>query len=377
MNARAVACLHPNAEVVPLGRFEHHDLDALRVCLRGGSVVDWFRLHLNSVDEIKAFLGLFELDPDDRQDAARLEALKRRAQAYLSETLRYRIPPAVEAADFFGLVNYASGRGRRSHRMHSCITLKVMHILHYIDAHELLARLPISNAEVGVLLRAKVERVVRGLLERGFPIVNFSGNTKTRASMISKLLAKKETQSAQVFDKLRFRFVTERPEDVPSLLVALQHELIPFNYSVPDQSENSLLDLEEMVVRAGNLRLAMRNPGEEDRFNEAYGGCRVQHRKNEFSGPSYRVVHFISEIPVRVDRALPFSAAASLEELGPVVFGSVEFQLLDRRSAIGNERGENRHASYKNRQRLRVKERLERGKREKRERISSRPQPAD
>lgn len=363
MRPRSVACLHPNTEAVPLARMERHDLDALRVCLRGGSVVDWYRLNLEDPQEIRAYLGLFELDLDE--DRQRVSAVQRRAVEYLRESLRYRVPAKVAEADFITLVQLASGRGRRAHRMYACITLKVMHILTYLDAHELLARMPISNSEVSILVRAKVERVVRGLLERGFPIVDFSGNTKTRASMISKLLAKPQTQAAQVFDKLRFRFVTERVEDVPSLMAALQHELIPFNYSVPDQAENSLVALEEMAIRAGNLRLTPRREGDKLKLNEAAGGAFTLKRKNEFSGPSYRVVHFISEVPVRIDRALPFQSRI-LESLGPVVFGTVEFQLLDKRSARTNERGENRHAYYKQRQRRRVRERLERGMKDKR-----------
>ena len=59
-----------------------------------------------------------------------------------------------------------------------------------LSAHELLSMLPISNAELAVILRGRVENVVRGLIERGFPIVEFSGNAKSDYSVITKLLAK-------------------------------------------------------------------------------------------------------------------------------------------------------------------------------------------
>src|SRR5215472_6193213 len=178
-----------------------------------------------------------------------------RAVQYLHEHLRYRVPEEIErCGDVMQLFEYASGtRGRRKDRLYACLALKVMHIIHHVDAYELLSMLPISHAEMAVLMQAKIERVVRGLIERNFPIVEFSGNTKAPYSVVSKLLAKKDTQSAKVFVELRFRFVVERMEDVPSLLLALTRELMPFNYLVPNQADNSLLDLDRLLARAGNL----------------------------------------------------------------------------------------------------------------------------
>ncbi|CAN0596158.1 unnamed protein product, partial [Laminaria digitata] len=46
----SVPTLHPRPGVVPLGRIETHDLDVLRLVLRGSSVVDWYRMHFRSRD---------------------------------------------------------------------------------------------------------------------------------------------------------------------------------------------------------------------------------------------------------------------------------------------------------------------------------------
>ncbi len=335
----------------------------MRLVLRGSSVVDWFRMHLASRDEIAALLRVNGLDPDDPKDAARLEEIRRGACRYLKVHLGYKLPEEVDNADVLTTFEYAAGKGKRAHRMFACIVLKVMHVIHYTEGHELLSRLPISAAEVAILLHAKVERVVRSLLARRYPIVEFSGNTKTYDSTMSKLLAKKDTQAAQVFDKLRFRLVVERLEDVPPLLVGLTRELIPFNYIVPNQSENSLLDIDQVLRRAGNLP-AIRSQKHDPELNEdPYEEFSTQ-RRNEFSGPGFRVVHFIAEVPVRVDRVLPFQSSRLLG-LGPVVFGTVELQVMDRVTAENNEAGENRHDRYKARQLARVRERLERGKRKK------------
>jgi len=222
----------------------------------------------------------------------------------------------------------------------------------------------VSQAELAVLLRAKIERAVRGLIERGFPIVDFAGNMKTPSSIYSKLLGKRDAQSSLIFDKLRFRLVSERPEDLPSLLLALTRELVPFNYVVPGQTHNSLVDLYRALVRAGNVAVML---AEEDplALNEPRVTDLSGDRRNEFSGQNYRVVNFVADLPLRIDRVLHLPDA-QVRNLGPVVFGAVEFQLVDRATSDTNETGESRHELYKERQRIKVRERLERGSRPKR-----------
>lgn len=348
------------ATAIPPGRFGRREIDELRLLLRGGSVVDWFRLHMEQPEAVRAFLRLNEFDLDDVMDRARLEDLRDRAQDYLSRHLRYRIPERVAGAPIETLFELASGKGRRAHRLYACLTLKVMHILNHVEAHELLSMLPISNAEIGILLHAKIERVVRHLRAQRFPLVDFAGNAKTLNSTVGKLLAKKDTQAAQVFDRLRFRLVVRQLEDVPSLLVVMIREIAPFNYVVPNQSENTLIELEALLRRAGNVRVGER---EAVQMNEAVAiDIKREHPSNEFSGPDFRVVNFVAQVPLRVDRIMPFQSRR-LMGLGPIVFGTAEFQVMDEATAEQNEAGPNRHALYKRRQMLRIRERLERGRR--------------
>jgi uncharacterized protein (TIGR04552 family) len=83
--------------------------------------------------------------------------------------------------------------------------------------------------------------------------------------------------------------------------------------------------------------------------------------RNEFSGRDFRVLNFIADLPVRVDELLP-EPAEGAEDHGRVVFVLTEFQVVDRETAERNEQGENAHLQYKQRQHLRVKERLLRAK---------------
>ena len=45
----------------------------------------------------------------------------------------------------------------------------------------------------------------RVMTEQGLPVVSFTGNRKSRSSVITKLLAKRDNLAAQLFDKLRYR----------------------------------------------------------------------------------------------------------------------------------------------------------------------------
>jgi hypothetical protein len=82
---------------------------------------------------------------------------------------------------------------------------------------------------------------------------------------------------------------------------------------------------------------------------------------NKFSARSYRVIHFVVDMPVRVPAKVLSAAPASAASLGHVVFVLVEFQLVDHDTELANEAGEASHARYKERQRIAVRDRLQLG----------------
>ena len=131
---------------------------------------------------------------------------------------------------------------------------------------------------------------------------------------------------------------------------------------VPGQTHNSLVDLYRMLVRGGNVSVLRTEHDGDVSLNEPLSTDVSGDRKNEFSGPDYRVVNFVADVPLRVDRVLAPNDVDA-RELGPIVFGAVEFQMVDRRTAELNETGENRHSMYKGRQKIQVRHRLERGRR--------------
>jgi uncharacterized protein (TIGR04562 family) len=85
---------------------------------------------------------------------------------------------------------------------------------------------------------------------------------------------------------------------------------------------------------------------------------------NRFSSDSYRVIHFVVDLPIRLPPEILKAAPPAAEGLGPVVFVLCEFQIVDRDTEEANERGEASHERYKERQRQSVKRRLKIGVRE-------------
>jgi uncharacterized protein (TIGR04552 family) len=339
-------------------------MDLLRVLLRGESVIDFKRLALNSLEAVDEFLRVQEYHPDEPADRVRMEAIKREAIAYLRRNFEYPIPRAVAEATVEDLFLLASGKGHK--QVCACVILKVMHVIHHLQGRELLSMLPLSDAEVFHLVEAKVYRVLGEMLARSLPITEFLGGRKNRDSLYTKLLSKSETIAAQIYDKVRFRVVARTPEDVLPVANHLARKLFPYNYVIPGESKNTLVRPRELAERVPSFGALLAEAGMGDELVSALVD-------NRFSAPSYRVIHFVVDMPVRVGPEVLRKAPPAALELGAVVFVLVEFQLVDQATELKNESGDASHARYKDRQRVAVKDRLRLGTQSPRR--GSRPPP--
>src|SRR5207302_9926259 len=104
-----------------------------------------------------------------------------------------------EVQDLFLLASGVA-EPQRQRRM-ACIVLKVMHVVHHVEARRLLHRARLSEDELAQLVTARVDHAISRLRGEGLPIVAASGSVKTRHSIITKLLAKKETLAAAIYDR--------------------------------------------------------------------------------------------------------------------------------------------------------------------------------
>ncbi|HEX8952428.1 MAG TPA: TIGR04552 family protein, partial [Polyangia bacterium] len=333
------------------------DVEAMRLLLRGGSVIDWHRLAFADDAEVDRFLSLNEFDPANADDMDRLEELRADAVEYLTRNFSYRIPEDVaHGMSARDLLLLASSRGKK--QTYACIVLKVMHVMHHLAGRELLFKLPVSDDEVFGFVEAKVVKVVEEIRAAGYPIVEFAWSRKERDSVVTKLLAKKATIAADVFDKLRFRLITRSLEDLPPVLHEVLHRLIPFNYVIPGQTVNAILPFRRFLDIAPPYE-RFSDQLQSDLDTEENGNAAGQ---NEFSGPTYKVINFVADLPVRIDQFLCRVPGAE-NDLGAVIFVLTEFQVMDAETAKANEAGENSHAKYKARQHERVKARLSEGER--------------
>jgi uncharacterized protein (TIGR04552 family) len=350
----AAQAVTPRPNVVRLEQATLGDVESMRLLLRGSSVIDWHRLSFSDPAEVDRFLLINEFDPANADDMDRLEELRADAVEYLTRNFSYRIPNEVaHELPARELLLLASSRGKR--QTYACIVLKVMHVMHHLAGRELLFKLPVSDDEVFGFVEAKVVKVVEEIRAAGYPIVEFAWSRKERDSVVTKLLAKKATIAADVFDKLRFRLITRSLEDLPAVLHEMLHRLIPFNYVIPGQTVNAILPFRRFLDLApAYARFSDQLQLDLDTEENENGGT------NEFSGPTYKVINFVADLPVRIDQFLCRVPGAE-NELGAVIFVLTEFQVMDAETARLNEAGENSHVKYKARQHDRVKVRLAEG----------------
>src|SRR5262249_46830894 len=213
---------------------------------------------------------------------------------------------------------------------------------------------PLSDQEVFHLVEEKVSRVIGGMLSAGFPITEFVGGRKNKDSLYTKLLSKQDTIAAAIYDKLRFRIVTRSQDDILPVLLYLSQRLFPFNYIIPRESVNTIFHFRTYCERHDHLHgmLGDVQTGLGDDLNPG---------DNRFSAGSYRTIHFVVDLPVRLPRETLELAPAHARTLGSIVYVLCEFQVIDQDTEASNELGEASHARYKERQKGAVMRRLKIG----------------
>jgi uncharacterized protein (TIGR04552 family) len=334
--------------------FRLHDVEALRLILTGGSVVDWHRLNLDSVEHARQLIENHDISLQDPKDLAFLEHMKNEAITFLRRHFSFAIPKPVEESSIADLLLLASSKGHR--QLCACTILKTVQIINHMAGRELLFRLPVSDRDLFHLVEEKVYRVVGTMLGEGFPISEFVGGRKNLDSTYTKLLSKPEATAAALYDKLRFRIVTKTGADILPVVLYLSDRLFPFNFVVPKQSTNTIFHFRSYCEKIPHLAgMVPEFQGTID--DELTPG------DNRFSAPTYRVIQFVTDVPVRVPPHLMQLAPPGSELLGPLVYMLCEFQVLDAESEAQNEVGEASHEAYKQRQREAVFRRLRLGSR--------------
>src|SRR3954470_2522390 len=225
------------------------DTDSVRLMLRGDSVIDWHGLSFADHAEVDRFLRLNEFDPESDPEMDRFEDIRADAVDYLARAFAMAIPDEV-AADLPARDLFLVASSTGPHQKWACVVLKVMHIIHHINGRQALLKVSVSDEVIFREIELKVLQVVEQLRAAGAPLTGFEWSRKPRDSQITKLLAKRSTLAASIYDKLRFRLIVPTQDDLIPMIATLTRQLIPFNYVVPGESVNQLVDLRKVVHRA-------------------------------------------------------------------------------------------------------------------------------
>ena len=297
--AAQTATVTPRPNVARLEQATLGDVEAMRLLLRGGSVIDWHRLSFSDAAEVDRFLALNEFDPDKRRrhGSPRGAARRRRrvpdAQLQLPHPRRRgprhagaRSVPArlVARQEADVRVHRAQGDARHASpgRAASCSSS---------------CRSPTTRCSASS--RPRWSRSSRRSAPPATRSSSSPGAARSATRVVTKLLAKKATIAADVFDKLRFRLITRSLDDLPPVLHELLHRLIPFNYVIPGQTVNAILPFRRFLdIAPAYARFSDQLQLDLDTEERDDGGA------NEFSGPTYRVINFVADLPVRIDQFL-------------------------------------------------------------------------
>jgi uncharacterized protein (TIGR04552 family) len=329
------------------------DIERARLVLQGGSALDWRRLHVSSRAECETILRVNGFDPQEVNDLAKLNEIRMEAVDYLERNFGTTVAPEIcNAESVCALMLMAAGRDKAIRRQ-ACSVLKVMLVIHHIEARELKARLNISDLALYHLLEDKAARVIREMRNQGYPIIDFQSSRKTRDSIVTKLLSKRQGNRAMLYDMLRFRIVAATVEEIFPVVSYLGKHLFPFHYTVPGESRNLLFDLKDYIHR--HPRISKLIPEYQVDLlceNEVYP------TQNPDTSDTFKTINFIVDLPLRLEDAQLAVWAPGLNPSSRIVHVLAEFQIVDRESHGNNQRGDASHEQYKARRLAKVWHRL-------------------
>ncbi len=332
-------------------------LERVRLILRGGSVVDWYKLGFKTKEEVTAFLRVNTFDIKVPEDEERIRSLFQISYDFLHNGLGFHIDDSIWNPSCVTEPFLIASGGEGDLQRQACILLKVTHTINHLEARELRHNLPLPDAEIFGAVEEKLGEHIESMVNEGLPIVQFEGGRKSRESTLTKLLSKRRATAAEILDRLRFRIIVESRADIPLVLSRMTQDVLPFNYVIPEESTNDIIDVRKYLSSLSHLSRADWNQLQFDVSLEETDPLRRPY--NECSAERFRMLNFVIDLPIRVDHVLERPEYKHLTSLGRLVFVTVEFQVFDKRTFEVNEKDSDAsHDAYKERQRDRVRHRL-------------------
>lgn len=171
---------------------------------------------------------------------------------------------------------------------------------------------------------------------------------KSRRSVAMKLMHKAENVSADIFDWLGIRFITEYRSDVIDVLAFLREKhIITYANLKPSRSRNTLIDL-NWVNQCFNDGMSVEDIRHEMQSMK-YPSSDTGLTDNKFSEISYHSVQITCRQRIKIDQP-------NDEKL--CFYFPFEIQMMDWQSYLKTREGLASHDEYKNRQRTTVRKRV-------------------
>jgi uncharacterized protein (TIGR04552 family) len=317
----------------------------LKLVLDGKSLLDWDRMYFEKREDVIAYLLVNEFDVNLKNDLKRLSFVYKNSIDYLKDVYGIKIPKSFYKKDIIDVMLLTSFPNKGRDFDIAFAILKVMNIINHVDSQELISKLSIESKIIIDKVKKKVMNHIEFMQKsEDFPDFTFEWSVKTRESIVSKFLTKKRGFQARIFDRVRFRMVTETKQDILPILYHLFGKLFSANNLIPTETKNTLLTI--------NDKIDLDNPS--SIIIDKKDGL----KDNQFSGETYRVLNFIIDIPVRVDDIIVLPNDISFANHAYILYILTEVQILDKITAKNNEKGDNSHDLYKERQKKAILKRL-------------------
>ena len=302
-------------------------------------------MYFETKQDVLDYLIVNEFNINQENDKRRLNFVYQNSIDYLKDIYQIEIPEYFNSKSIIDVFLLASQPDKGRDFSIALALLKVMNIINHVDSQELISKLSMESRVIINKVRSKVLKHIEFMQNSDlFPDFTFEWSVKTRESIVSKFLTKKQGFQARIFDRVRFRMVTETKQDILPILYHLFGKLFSVNNLIPNEIKNTLITINDNLdINNMDSIIVEKKDGIKD---------------NQFSGETYRVLNFIIDIPVRVDDIMILPDDVSFANHAYVLYILTEVQILDRITAENNEKGENSHDLYKERQKKAILKRL-------------------
>ncbi len=374
--------------------------DIAAVVVEGKSSVDLKRFTFSSPEDISSFIKNYGFDVENARDrrvmhAMIVESISFILRKLIPSELRNDLKPPKEiflCDDPSFLLGWASSIDKKfSYRQAwACAVLRVIHTISHIEDVKRITNLSEAREQIFNRFEPYVWRDGQGRLQFGteddhleIEKIDYKG-TKTRDSIILKLLHKRANIAETIYDLMGVRIVTKELKDVLLVVKLLtKYQMVTFANTHPSRARNTMLDfgkarefLKEKVAQLSEGTLT------HDDFFRQFDELNISYNyeteiQNPHSSTQYRSIQLTSRqllrIPMesfswlkklqeKIDAGrLEKRKKAILEEFIALVedwpnvsqskvesvFFPYEVQIVDRQTYFSNQFGEAAYDRYK------------------------------